>query len=475
MLRWDMLAILTSLTALTLLGASAQPHPSSKTMKHRGQTLLVTDGGMAVFVVEGPTFVTLELRGPSKLHRKRVPIELVRNDRYSSANGPRFRKKNGGPAAYPTYAKLGFKIPDGKHTYTIKAALSAGATLVIGMATGRRAIAKKWLAAEEIQLEAPTALASQLGNEGSGATEQPEPGATSAPTSETILANNAATGPGTTGLEDIEPAAARPANAKPPAGLERAIRVAVYDFELQGIESNIGTVVTDSMLAEIRKLQGVAAIGMDEIRDMLSHEANKQMLGCEADDTCLAEIAGALGVDNLLTGKLSKVGDSHVLLVRRMDQARAKVAGTVNKRLKAGSGQEFLLAVGPSIEELFPERNLKPGNERGVPKEVALRLDPPPLPTWSFWGIAGTSGAALAAGGMFGLLSRTAQSDYRERASASRDIPIAGADLNAVGSRVSGNAGAANILFGTGAALAVGAAIMYLFTDWQGYGAQPAR
>ena len=38
---------------------------------------------------------------------------------------------------------------------------------------------------------------------------------------------------------------------------------------MQGIEPNIGAVVTDSLLTEVRKLQGVSAIGMDEIRAML--------------------------------------------------------------------------------------------------------------------------------------------------------------------------------------------------------------
>ena len=49
------------------------------------------------------------------------------------------------------------------------------------------------------------------------------------------------------------------------ASLQKALRVAVYNLELQGIDNTIGTVVTDSLIAEIRKLQGISAIGMDQI------------------------------------------------------------------------------------------------------------------------------------------------------------------------------------------------------------------
>lgn len=209
---------------------------------------------------------------------------------------------------------------------------------------------------------------------------------------------------------------------------------------------------------------------MDEIQDMLSHEANKQILGCEAENSCLAEIAGALGVDDLVTGKLSAAAESHVILVRRIDQRRAKVAGTVSRRLKAGSGQEFLLAVGPAVEELFPGRPLKGGASRGVADEVALRLDPPPLPAWSFWT---TSTGAILAGlgvGVFALLTQDAQKDYRAYANASTTSVLPGDQLVTKGNRMQSYADTTNgIAVGAGV-LALGSAVMYLFTDFEGYG-----
>jgi hypothetical protein len=251
-----------------------------------------------------------------------------------------------------------------------------------------------------------------------------------------------------------------------------ALRVAVYDLELQDVSSSVGVIVTDSLLAEVRKLQGVSAIGMNEIRDMLSHEATKQLAGCsENADSCLADLAGALGVDELITGKLASVGSERLILVRRIDQKRAEVAGTYNQRLKAGSGQEFLATVGPAVEDLFKNYELRGGVTRGVSKEVALRLDPPPIPMGATIGIGVTAVATAIAGGVFSLLALEAQNAYQASANNARDtgVAISGRELTQQGQIATTRATAANVLFGTAGGIAVVAVVMALFTDWKGY------
>ena len=86
--------------------------------------------------------------------------------------------------------------------------------------------------------------------------------------------------------------------------------------------------MTAGLVQEIRKLKGVSVIGMDEVRAMLDHEAQRQLAGCEADSDCLAEIAGALGADTLVVGSMARVGDEHVLALRRIEPQRAEVSGT---------------------------------------------------------------------------------------------------------------------------------------------------
>ena len=82
--------------------------------------------------------------------------------------------------------------------------------------------------------------------------------------------------------------------------------------------------ITSSLLAEVRKLEGASVIGMDEIREMINFEAQRQAMGCDADEACMAQIAGALGVDEIITGRLTEGSDGRNLLIRRINQRRAR-------------------------------------------------------------------------------------------------------------------------------------------------------
>ncbi len=260
----------------------------------------------------------------------------------------------------------------------------------------------------------------------------------------------------------------------------RPLRVAVYTLKSKGeaIPQRTADLVTDSLVAEVRKLQRVSTVGMSEIKDMLSHAEAQRMLGCEADE-CLAEIGGALGVDLIVTGSLGQLGGSHLFNLRLIDVRRMEVSGRVNRRLKGGDGEEFLEAVGDAVEELFPGRKLREGFVRGARPEMARRLSPPPLdPVW-FWATAGTA-AVLAAGGLgFGLATHAAQNDWDELAERSRepDSEVSADELARVQDRLEARARWANGLLAGAALVAVGAGVEALYTDWWGYrrAAQSAR
>jgi len=178
------------------------------------------------------------------------------------------------------------------------------------------------------------------------------------------------------------------------------IRVAVYDLELSNIPKGLGSATTEALLQEVRKLEGVSAIGMDEVREMLDFEAQRQAMGCDADDACLAEIAGALGVDEILTGKLTEQADGRMMVLKRIDQRRAQVRETFDKRLEVGNGEEFLLSVGDAIQTLFSERQNRPGTKRGVSEKAVLRLNPPPIKSWMTYTAYGLTAAAAAMTGL---------------------------------------------------------------------------
>jgi len=262
----------------------------------------------------------------------------------------------------------------------------------------------------------------------------------------------------------------------PPAALGalkaggKALRIAVPDVKVQGdLPPRQLALFETSLLAELRKLEGLSAIGMGEIRELLSYEYQRQMMGCSADENCLAEIGGALGTDEMLQASVVVEGKSATLSLRRINMRQARVTASDQRRLTRANGEELLGAVGPSVEALFPDRALRAGRTRGVAKEVALRLNPPPLPRWPFFATLGAATAAAAGGLVYGSLANDARSQFNALAQRSLSEPVSGSQLKSLESSATSRARTANLLFLGAGGLAVAAGVEAFFTDWRGY------
>jgi hypothetical protein len=269
--------------------------------------------------------------------------------------------------------------------------------------------------------------------------------------------------PNRDGLATAAQAASLPQSPASPGSL----RVAVYELQVAGVPPRVGRIVTDALTSELRKLRGVNAIGMDEIRTLLAHEASKQLMGCE-QESCLAEIAGALGVDELVTGSLARVGLTSVLSVRRLDVKRARAVGSIEQRLTPADGEEFLAAIGPAVESLYPDHAMLPSTTRGVADEVALDLNPPPLPLWVFATTAG-GGALLAVAGLAATVAAgLSYATYNDLAAGS--VPpgdaVSNAELQELERAARGWDVARLVLYGSAGLVAVAAVVEVFFTDW---------
>jgi hypothetical protein len=242
------------------------------------------------------------------------------------------------------------------------------------------------------------------------------------------------------------------------------VRIAVYDLALSGVPAQMGAVVLQALMGEVRKLDRTSAIGMDEIRLLIAMEAERQLTGCD-EDSCLSEIAEALGADVVLAGSIARVGEQTFFTLRRLEQAQAQVSAQFTRTLVAQNGEEVLAVLGAAVESLFPERTLRTGQTRGVDPAVAARLSPPPLDPWAFWTAASVAGAAAATTAVAGatLAVRYAQFDALRTApeARGRDVLDAQADT-ASAQTLFGVASAASVLAGAGAAA------VFFFVDWQG-------
>lgn len=243
-------------------------------------------------------------------------------------------------------------------------------------------------------------------------------------------------------------------------------RLAVYELDAAGIDPRVARVLTDSVVAEVRKLERTVVVGMDEIRAMLDLEARKQIVGC-TDASCLAEIAEALGVDGIIIGSVAIVGDGTTFGLKHIDQGTATTLGQATRRIEGIDPANVLAAVGPVVQELFPDLPLKPGATRGVPEQTALRIHPPPLSPVVFWSLLGGAGAAVVVGGGLTTWNAATASDALTDLDASvGGKPADGARLNEQLGTIRATFIGTIAAYGAAAALLGGAAIAAAFTDW---------
>jgi len=256
------------------------------------------------------------------------------------------------------------------------------------------------------------------------------------------------------------------APSAPPKASTAPTRVAVLDPQTTGeIPERALAAFVQSLVPELRKLQGVSAVGMGEIRDMLAFEQQRQLLGC-GDENCLAEIGGALGVDELVTIQLTLTADKYSLSMRRMNMRRAKMVAAEQKVFEQRDGEELLAIVGPMVEALFPDRQLKEGKVRGVEAAVIQRLNPPPLPRWVFVATTVAAVAAAGVGGGFSLAQNDNYSRWQSKRDESLTKLVEGSELVSLQQSTESNYQNSIIFYGVAGGLAVVAAVEAFFTDW---------
>lgn len=246
----------------------------------------------------------------------------------------------------------------------------------------------------------------------------------------------------------------------------------VTDLEVdEQVPARTARIVANNLVVELRKLKGYSVLGMEEVRTLMEAEANRQSMGCSEGTSCLNELADALGADVVVAGRIGTFEGATTFSLRRIDSVRATVVGTYEERLVQSGGSELLAAIGPAVEKLFPDGQLRDGSTRGVAAEQARVLHPPPVPTLATVAtIAGAVGAGATAA-VFAVLANQAIASADALLSDPGDTPISGAVL-AQHETDARNASTAAVVAGAvGGGLLLGAGILALFTDWTGAGA----
>lgn len=144
------------------------------------------------------------------------------------------------------------------------------------------------------------------------------------------------------------PSSTPPAKTPPPA----IKKIAVMDLRVDGgADPVVGAQVTARLAEVIGRRPYTTVIAPDDLRALLEQESRKQLVGC-TDDSCLVEIAGALGVDVLVAGRISKIESGYAVALSLVDAKDAKALGHVSETW-GGESIGLLELVAPMVDQLF--------------------------------------------------------------------------------------------------------------------------
>ena len=124
------------------------------------------------------------------------------------------------------------------------------------------------------------------------------------------------------------------------AHADRRLPIAVMDLTPRGVQPAAAAALATEVSNALTSLRVFRVITREDIKRMLQLEQTRQQCTGEADATCLAEIGGALGVEYLVYGEVSRLGEPYSLSLVLLDIGRAEA---VNRARAQVSGAGALL------------------------------------------------------------------------------------------------------------------------------------
>ncbi|MFO0583402.1 MAG: hypothetical protein U0229_14115 [Anaeromyxobacter sp.] len=137
----------------------------------------------------------------------------------------------------------------------------------------------------------------------------------------------------------------------------------------EGVADGVTSALTEALAAEVRRQSGADVVTKRELDSVLSLELQKQMLGCQTD-ACMAELGGALGVDGMVTGDVSRIGESWLVHLKVVKPQKAQVVAQSDRRIRGGTVDDVLDQLPAMVKELFPNGT--------PPQKAPAAVAPPP-------------------------------------------------------------------------------------------------
>lgn len=117
-------------------------------------------------------------------------------------------------------------------------------------------------------------------------------------------------------------------------GQTAPLKVAAPRFSLVGTSPELAAVYQERFLSRLGG-PDLSVVSERDIEQLIGLERQRQLMGCGADSTsCIAELAGALGVDVVISSSLAKTESGYIVTLRALRASDGKVLAAPNARVK---------------------------------------------------------------------------------------------------------------------------------------------
>lgn len=198
--------------------------------------------------------------------------------------------------------------------------------------------------------------------------------------------------------------------------------------------------LSESVLTELQRAKNLEVIGQSDVASMLGLERQKQLLGC-SENSCLAELSGALGTPWLVTGSVARLGKAYRLDLKLLQASTGAATWRDGKSTRDDS--EVFEVLTSMVRDLL----------RALDQPVTPRVGAAPL-------VLLLGGAAVAIAGA--VFTGVAASQWGSLHDAAWRSAHSWVDVEQTGGAYNRNVILGPILLGTGLAAAAGGLVWWL-------------
>ena len=235
--------------------------------------------------------------------------------------------------------------------------------------------------------------------------------------------------------------------------------VALLPLEGQRLDPTLVKICSELLTDHLGTYANRKLITSSDIQAMLSLEEQKMALACEDQASCIAEIGGALGVDELIRASLSRLGSKLIVSMTRIHVQSASVLKRATIKIE-NDEDLYDEALKAAVLELYEQKAAPPKRtqRRAERRERVVDTMTAPVaeggPDLLEWTVMSMGAGAVTGGLVFGFL---AEGRASESESVGGQLAVEEAkDLATI----------ANVLYGLGGAgIATGLALWYFGDD----------